>query len=358
MGNTPKSPDASGAESLFHLFLGGEELGPFTVEEVRQKLRDGECSSETLAWKEGQSDWAPISTFSGLSVPPRIRRTPPPPPASAIPLPSTVAEPIPPVQGLMRPLLGGFLLPLFGFALGCIHLGFFGVILVALGGYNCWRGLWLANIFRRGRGWAWGCVAFNVISVMVTLLMVFTPNTYRGQAANYRSLANPTVAAWNVLVSAIEGARNAPPEANIGSTLTAELSAIAAIDDRGVDRDLSSLIHRRRELLQRELQVTSLVDSEAKAINDNAQVGTAMLELLFSAAGAQNDADPWRGASRGQQAGAEMAYGIRLNQFREILQQHQGEIVALKNEESALGAELIQLEQKLRVRYPGSFNPG
>ena len=111
-------------------------------------------------------------------------------------------------------------------------------------------------------------------------------------------------------------------------------------------------------MLQRELRATSVIDSEARVVNDNAQLGSALLGVLFSAAGAQNDVDPWRGASRGQQAGTEMADGIRLGQLQEVLRKHESEIEGFKNEEAAFGAELIQLEQKLRFRYPRFFSHG
>lgn len=45
----------------FFLGINGEQAGPFSEEEVRQKLAAGEVNTETLVWYEGLSDWQPIS---------------------------------------------------------------------------------------------------------------------------------------------------------------------------------------------------------------------------------------------------------------------------------------------------------
>lgn len=40
---------------------GGETLGPFTADEVRQSIKDGDISPEDLGCRDGESEWFPIS---------------------------------------------------------------------------------------------------------------------------------------------------------------------------------------------------------------------------------------------------------------------------------------------------------
>ncbi len=59
----------------------GQKYGPYTDANVRQWLREGQLTLDTLAWRTGMTEWMPLSTF-GMSdkftgvVPP----SPPPPP--------------------------------------------------------------------------------------------------------------------------------------------------------------------------------------------------------------------------------------------------------------------------------------
>jgi len=67
-------------------FIGkdGQQLGPFSEEEVRSKLISGTITYSDLIWREGMAAWAPIHTIItplGHSSPPLP--TPPPAPTSA-----------------------------------------------------------------------------------------------------------------------------------------------------------------------------------------------------------------------------------------------------------------------------------
>ena len=44
------------------IFIGknGGKLGPFSLEEVKQKLANGEVSAFDLAWHEGMAEWRPL----------------------------------------------------------------------------------------------------------------------------------------------------------------------------------------------------------------------------------------------------------------------------------------------------------
>ena len=45
----------------YHLYLNDQTSGPFSEEEVRTKLRAGEINENTLAAKEGDTEWTPLS---------------------------------------------------------------------------------------------------------------------------------------------------------------------------------------------------------------------------------------------------------------------------------------------------------
>jgi len=64
---------ASNMEVYVH--RNGEQLGPYSEDQVRAYLRDGTLHPSDLAWHEGVSDWAPLSSLPAFS-----HRPPPPPP--------------------------------------------------------------------------------------------------------------------------------------------------------------------------------------------------------------------------------------------------------------------------------------
>jgi hypothetical protein len=43
-----------------YILDGQEQLGPFTADELRQKVENGEFDATTLAWHEGLLDWTPL----------------------------------------------------------------------------------------------------------------------------------------------------------------------------------------------------------------------------------------------------------------------------------------------------------
>src|SRR3977135_690752 len=48
----------------------GQQLGPFSIEEVNRKLADGSFAASDLAWYEGAAGWAPLSSVGGLGISP------------------------------------------------------------------------------------------------------------------------------------------------------------------------------------------------------------------------------------------------------------------------------------------------
>jgi hypothetical protein len=57
----------------------GKNLGPFTLEEINQKLQTGQLASTDLAWPQGSPNWIPLGTVPGISLqaPPPLPPGPP-----------------------------------------------------------------------------------------------------------------------------------------------------------------------------------------------------------------------------------------------------------------------------------------
>lgn len=75
------------------IFVGknGQQLGPFTLEEVNRKLADGTFAASDLAWYEGAAAWAPLSSVTGVVIPPGAAAAPAPAPKPA----PVAAAPVP-----------------------------------------------------------------------------------------------------------------------------------------------------------------------------------------------------------------------------------------------------------------------
>ena len=78
----------------------GQQLGPFSIEEINRKLADGTFSGTDLAWYEGAAGWAPLSGVPGVTLPATSLAASPPVPAPAPaptqPTPTPVPAPIRP----------------------------------------------------------------------------------------------------------------------------------------------------------------------------------------------------------------------------------------------------------------------
>ena len=75
----------------------GQQLGPFSLEEVNRKLADGTFVGTDLAWFEGAAGWAPLSSVAGVVIPP-VSTTTPAPAAAPIAAPSQPAPTVAPVR--------------------------------------------------------------------------------------------------------------------------------------------------------------------------------------------------------------------------------------------------------------------
>lgn len=81
---------------IIYISRNGQMLGSFHRDAIKDGLRNHTYFPDDLAWYEGASGWAPLSTLEGFdisSTPPAI---PPSVPSIAPPLPPPVTPPIPP----------------------------------------------------------------------------------------------------------------------------------------------------------------------------------------------------------------------------------------------------------------------
>jgi len=78
-----------------HITRDGQQFGPFTLDQARDYVADGQLLATDLAWFEGAQDWMPLHSVPGLArtPPPPPRSRPPPPPAPRRPSPS--GQPVP-----------------------------------------------------------------------------------------------------------------------------------------------------------------------------------------------------------------------------------------------------------------------
>jgi hypothetical protein len=81
----------------------GQQLGPFSLEEINRKLADGTLAGSDLAWYEGAAGWAPLSSVAGVVVPPAAAAAAPTPTPAPAPTPSPTPVTPAPVPAPVRP---------------------------------------------------------------------------------------------------------------------------------------------------------------------------------------------------------------------------------------------------------------
>jgi hypothetical protein len=68
-----------------YLLIADDRQGPFTPEQITEKIQAGECTAETLAWKDGMEEWKPLADVCPQPA------APPPLPETPVTKPATVA---------------------------------------------------------------------------------------------------------------------------------------------------------------------------------------------------------------------------------------------------------------------------
>ncbi len=62
----------------YYVAKGGQQMGPFTYEQLQQLVSAGQLTPQTYVWKQGLANWLPASQVPELSQ--LFSATPPPPP--------------------------------------------------------------------------------------------------------------------------------------------------------------------------------------------------------------------------------------------------------------------------------------
>lgn len=84
--NQPQPPAPPVGQIIeFHLYVNGQQCGPYGLAQLRQMVQTGQLQRDTYVWKAGMASWAPagsVPELSGLfgAVPPPVPPVPPPPP--------------------------------------------------------------------------------------------------------------------------------------------------------------------------------------------------------------------------------------------------------------------------------------
>ena len=80
----------------------GQQLGPFSIEEINRKLADGTFAGSDLAWYEGAAGWGPLSGVAGVVIPQAPTAAPAPAPIQPTPAAAAVRPNVPIVQAAPR----------------------------------------------------------------------------------------------------------------------------------------------------------------------------------------------------------------------------------------------------------------
>src|SRR5438270_10326002 len=80
----------------------GQQLGPFSIEEINRKLADGTFAGSDLAWYEGAAGWAPLSGVAGVVIPQAPTAAAAPAPIQPAPAVAAVRPNVPIVQAAPR----------------------------------------------------------------------------------------------------------------------------------------------------------------------------------------------------------------------------------------------------------------
>jgi hypothetical protein len=84
----------------------GQQLGPFSLEEINRKLADGAFAGTDLAWYEGAAGWAPLSGVAGVVLPSAAPAATPVTPAPVQPAPAPAAVPVRSSAPIVQPPAG------------------------------------------------------------------------------------------------------------------------------------------------------------------------------------------------------------------------------------------------------------
>ena len=55
------------ASTMYHVFLNGQQAGPFDINIIRQYTQQGLMNAQTQVWTQGMPQWAPAGTIPELA---------------------------------------------------------------------------------------------------------------------------------------------------------------------------------------------------------------------------------------------------------------------------------------------------
>jgi hypothetical protein len=90
----------------YYLAQNGQQLGPFSLDQIKEKLSDGSIRSTDMIWTAGQADWLPIHQF------PALLTSPPPMPRASAPASGAVTQKSM-YEAFIGPEKSGYYVPLF-----------------------------------------------------------------------------------------------------------------------------------------------------------------------------------------------------------------------------------------------------
>lgn len=152
----------------------GQREGPFSVEEVRTRLAQGQVKTTDLAWYEGAPGWMPVAQVPALSMPPPLAGPPPLQsarpdlPMGVPPLSSTQAPPetlsiVSLILGILGLIMIPFLASIPGAVCGHMALGRIKRAAGTLGG----RGMAIAGLITSYLG----IVAYGALIALVAVVI-------------------------------------------------------------------------------------------------------------------------------------------------------------------------------------------
>lgn len=182
-----------------HIGRSGQQLGAFSLQEIRDGLATGRFLSNDLAWHEGLNDWMPLEALPILqSAPPPTPATPPVPassapvaaaPAPAYARPAAGSASLPPAPQRTNPLAGWSL----GLGLGSLFC-IFSAIPAVICGHMAISRINRSGGREGGRGMAVAglVIGYLMIAAIPVLLSLAIPtfNIVQQKALEAKSMAN------------------------------------------------------------------------------------------------------------------------------------------------------------------------
>ena len=84
-------------DRFWHIAQNGKEEGPFSVESICSKIKEGSITSDAYVFKIGTHEWVPITERKEFVD--QFSTPPPPPPVEAIFTPALTTESVPTKHG-------------------------------------------------------------------------------------------------------------------------------------------------------------------------------------------------------------------------------------------------------------------